>query len=59
VSPLKFLSPMKTDLPNLPPSPHPDKSFPIVGQVLGFDSNNNDALLQMSSCPRVKDTTTA
>jgi hypothetical protein len=43
--PLEFLSSM------VPPSLPLQQTFPIVGQVHGFDSNNNVALLQMCGYP--------
>jgi hypothetical protein len=44
VSPLKSLFPIETDLPNLPPSLPNDQTSLIVGQILGFDSNNDAPL---------------
>ena len=45
---LKSLFPMQTDLPMLLP---PDQGFPIVSQVLGFDSNNDTQHLLMCDQP--------
>jgi hypothetical protein len=56
MSSVKSLSPMETDPPIFPASPHPANPSPIVGQVLGFDSMDDVAPLQPCSHPQLKDT---
>jgi hypothetical protein len=58
MSPLKSLSPIETNLPNLPLFPLPDQTTPIVGRVLDFNSNNDAPIFQMCGHPQVKDTNT-
>ena len=56
MSSMKSLSSMEIDLPILPALPSSINPFPIVGQVLGFDSTDDATPLQSCSHPRLKDT---
>jgi hypothetical protein len=56
VSPIKSISLMETDPPNLPPSLHADQASPIVGRALGFDTDSVAHRMQPCVYPRVKDT---
>jgi hypothetical protein len=58
VSPIQSISPMQTDPPNLPPSPPADRTSPIVGRALGFDTINDARGMQPCAYPRVEDTYT-
>jgi hypothetical protein len=51
VSPVQSISPMQTDLPNLLPSPLADRTSPIVGRALGFDTNNDAQGMQPCAYP--------
>jgi hypothetical protein len=56
ISPLQSISPMQTDPPNLPPSPPVDRTSPIVGRALSFDTDNDAHRMQPCVYPRVEDT---
>jgi hypothetical protein len=49
---------MQTDPPNLPPSPPADRTSPIVGRALGFDTISDARGMQPCAYPRVEDTCT-
>jgi hypothetical protein len=56
VSPIQSISPMQIDPPNLPSSPPADRTSPIVGCALGFDTDNDAHHMQPCVYPRVEDT---
>jgi hypothetical protein len=56
VSPVQSISPMQTDPPNLPPLPPADRTSPIVGRALGFDTISDAQGIQPCAYPRVEDT---
>jgi hypothetical protein len=58
VSPVQSISPMQTDPPNLPSSPPADRTSPIVGGALGFDTISDARGIQPCAYPRVEDTCT-
>jgi hypothetical protein len=58
VSPVQSISPMQTDTPNLPSSPPADRTSPIVGRALGFDTISDARGIQPCAYPRVEDTCT-
>jgi hypothetical protein len=58
VSPVQSISPMQTDPPNLPPSSPTNRTSPIVGRALGFDTINDAQGMQPCAYPRVEDTCT-
>jgi hypothetical protein len=56
ISPIRSISPMQTDPLNLLPSLPCDRTSPIVGCALGFDTNNDAQCMQSCAYPQVKDT---